>query len=141
MVSRSSWPKRQPLQPHDDERRQVLVVEELRHAGFDLRQPVVEDVVANRQRVGGPLDEQVVERVVVQRGNRDGQLREERDRVDDRRHEDDQREDELLGPAQGAGRIVTECATEPFERLAHRLEASRRGGALNGRRGVVREWL
>src|SRR5207247_3482008 len=73
----------QAVKGDHDEVRQVLVVEELREAQVQLRAPVVERVLAARQRLARPLDQEIVEGVVVETGDRDGQLGPERDRVED----------------------------------------------------------
>src|SRR5437868_2531692 len=66
----------------DDQMRQVLVVEELGEAELDLRHPEVERVLAGRPGVGRLLDKQNMFGVVVDIGDRDGYLGEERDRVE-----------------------------------------------------------
>jgi len=45
--------------------RQVLVIEKIGKAELDLRQPVVEKVLAPGERLARPLDEEIMDRVVV----------------------------------------------------------------------------
>ena len=88
-------PERQPVEDDDGEVRELLVVEELRKAELELRDPHVERVLARRQRVAGPLDHEHVLGVVVDVREWVEDLGREGDGVHRDRDRDERRERDL----------------------------------------------
>src|SRR5581483_2532363 len=74
------------------EMRQVLVIEKEGESELELRQPVIEDVFAARQRLARPLDKEIMDRVVVEARNRQRDFRKKINRVENDWSEYEQRE-------------------------------------------------
>src|SRR5206468_8380234 len=68
----------------------MLVVEELWEPEADLWYPELENVLTALEGVDAAVDERPVERVVVEVRDGDGELREQRDRVEQHGNGDDQ---------------------------------------------------
>ena len=95
------------MQRDDGDVREVLVIEELREAELELGDPRVEGVLPVRERLARALDEQQVLRVVVHIGDRHGDLRQERDRVEGHRDGDEEHAEGALDPGQRSAEGVT----------------------------------
>ena len=96
-------PEEQTVDADDDERRERLVVDQPREPELDLRHPEIDRVLSASERFAHALDQEKMRRVVVVARDRNGELGQERDRRDDRGHQDDAREHQraatLSGPA------------------------------------------
>jgi len=74
----------------DEQMRQVLIIEKHRETQFELRQPMIEEIFAADQRFAGSLDQKVMDRVVIEAWDRAGDLRQQRNRVEDDGDDDEQ---------------------------------------------------